>query len=146
MSSTQSRDCSKDWPRVAREQVRREPPTYIPDPGFFHVTQCAGDSLPQSPVHSSTPVQPRTANSGGNAFCRCWEATVSSVSCAADIRRSRYDSQLPASAGSVERRSFSRVGSFCSLPMSNTGPPDCQRFDLILIWISTTSNRWSVSN
>ena len=40
----------------------------------------------------------RVATSGGNELRRRWEAAMPRVSCAADVNKSRNDSQLPASA------------------------------------------------
>ena len=40
----------------------------------------------------------KVATSGGNELCCRWEAAMPRVSCAADVNKSRNDSQLPASA------------------------------------------------
>ena len=94
------------------------------------------------------------ANCGGNELWRRWEAAVPTVSCAADVNRSRNDSQLPASTAPTNtpnlknpRRNSCTVDSSISFPMSNT----CRlrggrRLDLILNWSSATKSLWSVPN
>ena len=75
------------------------------------------------------------------------------VSCAADVMRSRNDSQSPQASGPADSpdswicwRNFFCVDSSRSLSVSNTKLRGDRRFDLILICSSATRRRWSVSN